>query len=919
MDYVSVREAAQRLGVSVPTIRRRILHDEFSPSPARVNGRWRIPLAALVNALESGSAGSKWLVRGGLIDRWVRAHLAGMRRFVEEVLMQAAPTLIIVRHRKGERLFSALELIPQRFKAITFHIEYLEMLPERERQELLKSARVVIFDDTIQRGRAVALQSEWLVGQAPNVTVKIACLLLRRTVADRALPVSEINAYAVLDDFSYRVATAELSRVARCLWPFDVEHPTLWCRLPPEVTESDIIAALGQIGAVVALPALAPGQSMRLWSIEEPKMPRFERLGLPPIASPWPGKVRCIWLRDDNILFFAGIYFPTLQASTAWLQRFRPKGVRTWETYLGLEDGEQWLELTVEQRATRIFRAFALHAGAQLLASSVPVAMKRLGVSEWRSALRVEAEDLYRVYGPKVGGELVNAIRRAVTAAPDPRASQIQLQNPEEPMKQPGALTIEEFVQPLTALILTARHAAVARGVQFSGVTKDELATQVSDPDELRTMRTRYDVALDYGYCAPVNRLTVVDDEVRLERAFDGSENNEDGRFLASRINVAAPLLVIGFNEAAGIASINRYTFHKLFVNLQANLSGGLINPSDLDQLHMLVFEQGHFFGPMAYTPDVLTPYEQVPLDQYLIERQRMTLSWDPRTGESQIKVPATFDRGKALTMLEEEWRVSASSLLGDSQLFAKLYGSVTKTDIYKGPTRGDLLTAIAACSTHDRLVRYSLEDLKLWKQHAQMCVAGIVDATLGSKEPLLDTDIRDMGAAGAAFGEKVGWYVGLPDWRSVVERVPTGPDLLASLAKERLLRRIAFEPEWGRPTGPSLARRLVSLAPAIRCFSYLLRHVTSERRLVADSLKIKRRTASVCDGFDPSDHAHDFCSAQEALLALQAQGPPSIESVSDEIYGLMRDIRARESLDAIWAKLSSIVAGTIVACTSES
>lgn len=908
MEYITPREAARQWGISLTTVRRMLSEKALGSSAFKVRHRWRILATAVPSAQKENESSPRWLTTvDALVSAWVRRHEPLMSEFIRSLIERTQPRFIIVRHRKGERVFAALKLIPKEVRPRVFELDYFRLMPETRRRELLSNATILILDDTMQRGRYTQWMRSWLQAQAPGVRILTACLFLRSsTRTSGELEDPEVQAYQELDDHQYRLATAELSRVYRSLWPLDVEHPTVQMKVAESLSSDDILKCLSMLGRLVELPPLTTDPNIRVIVVEDIKNPSFKSLALPRVAQYWPPKLRCVWLQDKHILILAGVWFPTVSAGIRWFKSYKPLETEPWFPYLGLNDTVSWKELTPEQRAHRIFRALAIYAGSRLVSVGfAAVATKypiELGGKSTIPEPIVENEDYIRVYGPEAARRIVANIRADILREVERRrGAQAEIPFGEPVVETPvGELTVQEFVD---SLIMAFQSLPQEEHKQPDGISSrtlnraalQDMANKITDEKEIppklsvpsTAFSSQLDVGLDYAFVAPFNLLEISGNTIKIERAYEpcepSHENSKaeiDSTLIAKRLLYAVPVILTQFQKALGSAAdIHRLVFHKLLVNLQANLVGGAINPSSADLERCLIFEQGDLLGPMCYTLPTLTPHDTIELDRFVQRRNIITMK--TREDGTYINVIASTHPDQVLGQFEDLWREVGESLLTDAELLGQIYKQVRARTGYPGPTAADMLTALAACSTEDRFIRYAVEDIRIWQEASNLLVTFLTSPELTASK--VEDDLDRLLTAGSALSAKLKWYSSIVEWRAEIERLTT----TSEYAKLRLLRRIDLVPKWEKE-GRRRARLILDIEPMLRLVSTLLRYLSSQLGMAGRFVK-QPRSQAICSDFDPRVTEHDWCNILEICLALRCQSPAEIERASNSLEELGR------------------------------
>lgn len=932
MEYISPQEAARRWGVSISTVRRMLSEKALGNAAFKVRHRWRILSSAMPRTSNEGRHRPCWLTTSGEADSaWERHHAPQMSRFIRELVEELQPRFIIVRHRKGERVFAALRLIPREVLPRVFELDFFRLMPEAHRRKLLSNATILILDDTMQRGRYTRWMRSWLESQDPSIRVFTACLFLRRSSRTSGeLEDPDARAYQELDDYQYRLATAELSRVYRSLWPLDVEHPTISIRVPESLSDEEILKRLGMLGHLIELPPLTADPNVRVIVVEDIQNPSFKSLALPRVAQYWPPKLRCLWLRDRRILVLAGIWFPIVKASVRWFKSYQPSQIEPWFPYLGLDNTVSWKELTPEQRAHRLFRAFAIYAGSRLVSTGFAAvtagSLGELGSESAGWEPVVEGEDYIRVYGHEAARQIVANIRGDILREAERQRTFAEILFVQPVVDKPvGDLTVQEFVAPLVAVFqrLPEEEHKPPDGTSSRLLTRADLeamvnqwvATVETSPEmsvPASLFSSQLDVGLDHAFIAPSNFLERIAIAIKVERAYEPCEVSHerslaeiDSTFIAKRLIYAVPVVLGRFQKALGSpADIHRLVFHKLFVNLQANLVEGAVNPRGGTLERCVIFERGNLLGPMSHTVPALTPHDIIELDRFLQRRGIITVK--PREDGIYINIAPSVQANECLKRFEDLWRELGESLLTDAELLGHIYKDVRAKPGYRGPTAGDMLTALAACSNDDRFIRYAVEDIRIWYEASTSVVAFLTSPEFRTAKT--EDDLDRLLTASSALSNKLTWYSSISEWRSELEHLP----VTREYAKLRLLRRIDAAPKWEKDGQPR-ARLILDVEPMVRLVGTLLRYLASQLGMAGRFVKYPK-SQTACSMFDPSVAGHDWCNLLEISLALRCQSPVEIERASDALdkvgafSGKEMTPEVADGLSEIWKTVNEIL-----------
>ncbi|MCK4387618.1 MAG: helix-turn-helix domain-containing protein [Dehalococcoidia bacterium] len=897
MQLLDLKDAAARAGVSVSTIRRRLKEDRFGGHAVQVGRRWKIPVDALFLPAETGpverESGPHWISPPQFGAGWKMLDRAKMVSFVEQLIEKTHPDFIVVGVRKGERIVSVLKLVPKKYREIVYHFDYFKLLPEDECKERLKGKTILLLDDTMQRGRNLRLVREWFEEQSErSAKIHIGCLFVGLEIRNRGdLEVPDVIAYRELDDSTYRLATAELSHVHRCLWPLDENHPIVWITMPELPSDESVFQALGKLGRLLELPSPLQEANVRMVVVDQITMPSWQSLGIPKTAHDWPNKkLRLLLDSNSKQLLIAGIWFPSLRAGKHWLSTHLPSSADPWYPYMYVQDRETWRKLTPEQQALSMFGAWAIYCGVRLICTAIIELVRECpeGFPSSSEDWHIENEDFIRSFGKPHAERIAKHVRQEISTALQVGRTairgeeQIVLHELQPAPVMTDKITVHDHVQPLRQVLHRKSQdwehkESVKEG--FPGLSYEELSEILGE--ELDCI---LDIALDYGFAKPDIRVDFPDNSVVVQRAYKSTEQNSEeevgmteGMLVDKRLLATVPLLCHMFKSYNPGQPLRQLVFNKLLVNLQANLAKGAINPSNSEGVdQILVKEIPEKFGPLAYTPDVLTPNISKPIVSYLFGKRVIK---DPFGKEEQgqtIVLENPIDNvDSLLESLQSVWSERGETVDADLGLLCKLcavpsFGSGV-------PTSGNLLTALAASSSERRFVHYCSALIDLW--HASVnSILNRLGEKVSTGQSLADaySDVQTMVRAGGSLSDKVGWYKNLRSIRTALDEFNPGREFV--IARRRLLSRIEVEP---RTDPDSKAGFVVTIEPLVRLYGIMVRFTATQFGLVTDPLAKSPTGLQPRTKFNPSDPDDEPCNFAEVCMALRTQGSVEIEEAA--------------------------------------
>jgi excisionase family DNA binding protein len=889
---LNVIEAAKRLGVSPATIRRKVNDDQFGGYAVRVGRRWKIPEDALLTYNKEPAeveTGPNWMIPPEEGAVWVVVEETRMRSYIEGLVRELKPDYIVVGVRKGERIVSVLKLVQKEYRERIFHFEYFQLMPKDELQQVLENKVVLLLDDTMQRGRGLRLVREWFERQlSGRIKVYVACLFIRLEMRNRGqLEIPDVMAYQELDDPTYRLATAELSWYHGCLWPLDENHPMVWIKMPGTILDERLNVALSKLGRLLEMPAPMQDTTIRMLVVDLMKSPMWQSLGLPKTAHEWKNKkLRLIWDKEKGRLLIAGIWFPTLKAAIRWLATYQPSPADPWYPYMSIQDTAAWQRLSPDQQALSLFNAWAIYSGTKLICTAVselltsfPEEIPR-DIRKWN----VEEEDFIRSFGKPCAERIKATIQSEIQKTLE-LSTHARIIGPELPLRTSAplpvmqeALTLHDHVRPLVELLKRlAKDHGEGEDTNFEGVSYEELREALGGRVALML-----DIALDYGFAKPTNLISTIGNIITVQRGFKDTEKDADpksnspgpSQLVEQRLISAVHLVCHSFEDCNPGGSLHQLAFNKLLVNIQADLARGEINPSDRKGInHIFTREVAREFGPMAYTPATLTPTTTVPVVSFLHDRGIIENPSNDQEKPLPIILARPMQLEQTLVSFQEAWSPDEERITKDVRLLCELHAKGTLG--HGLPAKGNLLTALAACSSERRYVYYGFNLLKIWSASASMVMNRLGEKVRSQiTEADVKPDLVRMLRAAASLSDKTKWYRTLADLRNSIERVNVEPDLL--MAKRRLLGRIEQTPYIQRE---GICRFVMDAEPLVRLVGILLRYAVTQIGLLTDAKLAKKPEGAQPRGnFRPTDMEAEPRNFAEVCMMLRVQGPIEIE-----------------------------------------
>lgn len=932
MLLLNVKEAAQRLGISSTTVRRKIKDDKFNGNAVLVGRRWKIPEDILLSyngEYPEVESGPHWMRPPEEDAVWTVVDEFRMRTYVEGLVTGLKPGFIVVGVRKGERIVSILKLVPKEYRDRVYHFEYFQLMPKDDLQKILENKTVLLLDDTIQRGRSSKQVRDWFESQLNGkIKVYVACLFARLELKNRGqLEVPDVISYQELDDPTYRLATAQLSCYHRYLWPLDENHPMVWVEIPNTISEECIAASFGKLGRLLELPAPVPSENIKMLVVDLIKSPLWRTLGLPSTAHDWPNKkLRLIWDKDKGRLLIAGIWFPTLKASIRWLSTYHPSPTDPWYPYMCIQDDMMWKRLEPKQQALCLFNAWSIYCGTKLISIGVTELLSSFSQEFPRDINRwnVQYEDFIRSFGKLCADRIKTSIQSEISRVLEYSAQQ-NFNSLELPLRTNAYIsvmerefTIPDRVKPLAELLRQmAAEFEKDEDLDFEGVSYDDLRQKLGEKIDFML-----DIALDYGFAKPSNLVSANGNQIIVQRVYKDTEIDASGKSGASnsaqlieqRLYSAIDLLCHTYEDCNPGDSLRHIAFNKLLVNIQGNLSLGKINPSDRNGLSQIfVREVPREFGPMAYTPSALTPTTTLPIASFLSERGKIKKFQGDQDQSYPIVLLKPKQIGQTLMAFQEAWSPHEEKIRSDIRLLCDLHSRGTIG--HGNPTKGSLLTALVACSNEKRFIFYGFNLIRIWNASGGMVMNSISQKIRNQTvETNIVPDFIKMLQTGGSLSDKTKWYRTMVNWRNGIAEIDVNPDLV--MAKQRLLSRIEYSPNLEHGTK---ARLVMDIEPLIRLVGTMLRFSATQIGIVSDASWGKKPDgSSPRPGFQPTSMEDEPSNFPEICLALRAQGTIEIEKAQSALAQIATlgdhdpiTLEIFQGLTLIWNIVQDIISTT--------
>lgn len=573
---LSVKAAAELLGVSDSTVRRLVRSGELRP--LRIGVQLRFPQEELERyGAERGESprGGDSLHEAIEVPAWAEERVRRWKRSLEELLGDPSQTQIIVIDRRGAKAFSMLGPSGFSWGVNVWHSTAICVQSDAELLERFEGRRLIVFEEMVQQGRDVETIRGRLAGiglEAHSVAlIRRRSNFLQGHVADpHLIPLEDLSE----PDFVESVAF--VSRLFDyCEPPLDPEHVVVSAEFESPVTAADVRQRLEQMGigqvAVVWNHQSIEDSRVAAVTVDRPQFFDTATLPLPDgLSATWDGpcKIRIYISADGRRVTISFITFPTLAGdSSAWQQLISSTHNRYCVDRTETEgpDPEPTAE-DLERAYVDVCTDLSLHLLRQTILAEVPT---MLGMTRLRGP---NVRELHAFFGPKRGAEMrkqvVDALRR------DDRP-QLRL-----PPKRPVPMFVDadrttsfatdpESAQREVVRVLPSSYALDETGAP-ARLTYAELLRKLRPVDEA-AVSNGLDGLLDGVRAKPFNVVRERDGGFQLSRGFVGSEIDEHGPYDAREMRRTQAHALHGLHQwLAVLGRPDETEIHvaKLLVNL---------------------------------------------------------------------------------------------------------------------------------------------------------------------------------------------------------------------------------------------------------------------------------------------------------------------------------------------------------------
>jgi len=843
---LTVEEVAEFLNVSRMTVYRMIRRGQIGAQ--KVGGQFRIDPSFITklrlkeDLLKSKPIDMSLLLR--FEDAWVARFRPVFMEFVNQQFYDFKPDWVVMNHRKAARFFEATELIPVDYADKTVYWEAFHWRSDEKRRQELKGKRVLILDESVQRGRQ--LKRLRVFFERYGAKVETVALIRRKScLTEGTLQDTQVISCMDLDDkeFSYMAANMLNTAILGTI-PLDTDHLRFVFNLNNTGFETaDIEELIASIGEIYFLPSPVNRKELLCMTIELHDCFEWERLLLPQtVKKEGACKLRVFYDTETKMLNLVPIIFPKVELKSDDVLKLVGTIGEPWSHYMIILD--DFRDLFIDVQCEIIHRLFVNYCTVKLGLIAISHIMGLLPDNCVKHEnIEAKYEDWIKLWGPKLGSEIKKVIendieqglRKLIFLPRDKRElMNWKINETRERNEYSSAMwrdtdeSVEIICQRVIEVLREYAEANNLRGMSFTEL-------EVALPDVRYHFLSRaVDILLDGGLIKPDFEVRKLDNETFVGiRSYALSEFGSwfEGPRAFTTEDIAERKL----------AKLLPYSLQRFLLN-DVKPRDGLVQKVFTNLQHDWDYRRFDplFLGwvPYLYGPLVIVPKKRAPYGGFhsLREFGRAQNLLDLKSLKSGIwKSALEVTEDKVLEDMEPE---ELDFLEGLLDIYRSIYsdGDDETTNI---------LRTLAACRNRRLTYICSYEELTIWREHVNTLIdriereittlpEGLTKFPKGRTiEPLLE----DIANAHVQLEDKLNRYKTLASTKERLERIlETHPRrTLTRLLLEKLEVPINLSDTPPYPLG-----RLLLYEPVVGCFSSMLRQGFSSLRLARDTRREK-------------------------------------------------------------------------------
>ncbi len=843
---ITVGEVAEFLNVSRMTVYRMIKRGQLRAE--RIGNQFRIDPLSVPGYLEGEKKPIEEQIPhrkswGHLQNAWFQKYRPLFLSFVVHQLLEFKPDWIIAVHRKGARFFEALALIPNEYRDKVLYSSAFHWLTEGKLHSGLRGKKILIFDETIQRGRTLSKLRKFF--ESYGAQVRTIVLVRRRRCMDEGT-LQDFKVISCVDlndrDFAYMVARM-LEMITLHSIPLDTDHFRFELKLGEmPVQIHDLEEILASIGPIYFLPSPVNGNELSCYTVEQIDLFDWEKLRLPTwIRKEGVCKIRIYYDPKSKTLHIIPVIFPEAELDSKRALDLIQTIDEPWSPYLIVP--EDFSELSEEIQCEMLCRLFtgycSVKLGLSFLSDFVKLAPQLLKNLQ---EISVECEDWKKIWGRDLGENIDKVVHSDIEQAllrlrtlPEIRMQHVRKRK----SHVSNYLTVDSTEIAEKDVLIEMACQETIKTLRGDIGSKEKCCLSFSELQSampsigLPFLSRAMDILLDGGLIKPDFEVRRLDFAFRGLRVYSLSEYGswfDDAKAYANKeianrkLARIVPYVFQRLMKQVDSLSkgVEKVLTQKVFVNLQHDWDYRRFDP-------LFLGWSPYLYGPMNLVPKKRSPYggyyslRQFAEEQKLIDNKLINRGiWAPR---QNLGIDEVLDE------LDPE---EADFIEGFIDIYATIYSDG------RDETTNILMT-LAACRNRKLTYICGFEEVKLWKQNVEAFL-DIIERNISyfprvtenvQKEETLEPLLESIANPHAQLRDKIDRYRHLAELKEQLKVMLT-PHPRSSLARgllERIEVPVDLSDQQPYPVG-----RLVYYEPVIGIFSNILRQIFSSLKLAYDT-----------------------------------------------------------------------------------
>lgn len=760
---MTIQEVSDYLRISESTIRRMLRKGTIKG--LKVGNQWRFSKAMIEEAIVSGLNEKKENENIIKIEppSWGKHYIRKWRDITNEIIEEWKPDFIIVKDRRGAKMWDLLQIPDYSWGVNLWHSMAIELMDDKELKILFNEKKALVFDEMMQRGRAIQGIKSLLIAHGAEVK-SLICLRNESTIISGDAKEYEAYACETLNDQEFPKMAGIISElISHYHPPLDVDHIVVKFDLLNKMDANKIIEILAQWGISYLVWHPEKTSDYFAFTLDRPQFFNthpFDELNVN-IAWNGPMKMRIYFNANFSECFIAFVTYPNVKGS-----------IREWMK-LGERFDDVIKDSSLKKDINRIYLKFCINLSLimlkDFLSSNIP---SDLGFNMENFIQKLDVNQYRAVFGPKIGDRVHQDIQDIFTKLKKPidksPIDHLPLLINDAPGLQSISSNIFQCRQELFNLIDSASNDGLKYSEIFDGLNKY--------PEQ--NISCILDNELDSVTIKPKNMIDI-DEFIQAYRSFYRGEfgvwfewekrvqTNVD---LAIQRTVAiGPIAIDQYLNLMGWPNLTKTHFYKLFVNIQ----------HDLREESHDIFYMGwipYIFGPIPIVDNPGGFYHYQSLSQFLKDNGCIKIGKERGRISPSNETRAMWESMYNNT-IDVVTQVHISSLLRFYSKMAKISQEERERLGYNTGLKYDSLVVLASVRNQKLAYRNCWFQIKRWKSIGQLTLFPILWGavkTSGFDANLINyfDQTTEFAKAGSSLEEKVEMYKNLPRFRKIISDI---------------------------------------------------------------------------------------------------------------------------------------------------